>query len=317
MHRSSASMLFVAPAVILMIILLIAPIFVAATLSFTDYSLGNPDFNWVGLKNYLAMAKYSSYEKMFTSSLLYVIIVVPVSVALGLGAAMLISSLRFGGEAYKAIFFLPVMATLLAMAIVWEFTLDPIVGVINSYLGRGCDIGWWYQFITGAWAGADPLTSWYGHGCEEGFPLWIGDKDYALGTIAFIGIWQAFGFNMVLYLAGLTSVPRELYAAASMDGADSTWERFKLVTWPMLGPTHVFVITITSIRSFQVFDTVEALTRGGPSKSTYMMIYAMYEKGIKQNLVGIGSAITVVFLLFVLALTISQVYFVNRKVHYS
>lgn len=317
MHRSNASVWFVAPAIILMILLLIAPVFVAAALSFTDYSLGNTDFNWVGLKNYAALAKYSSYTKMFTASLTYVLVVVPVSVALGLGAAMLIASLRTGGEVYKAVFFLPVMATLLAMAIVWEFTLDPIVGVVNAYLTRGCDVGWWYNFITGAWLGLEPASSWYGYGCEEGFPLWIGDKRYALGTISFIGIWQAFGFNMVLYLAGLTAVPRELYAAAAMDGADSAWERFKLVTWPMLGPTHVFVITITSIRSFQVFDTVEALTRGGPSKSTFVMVYAMFEKGIKQNLVGMGSAITVVFLAFVLAITITQVYFVNRRVHYS
>ncbi len=317
MHSSRSSIWFVAPAVLLMVLLLIAPVFVAATLSFTDYNLGNADFNWVGFKNYAALAKYSAYKKMFSASLLYVIIVVPVSVALGLGAAMLISSLRFGGEAYKAIFFLPVMATLLAMAIVWEFTLDPIVGVVNSYLSSGCEVGWWYQFASGGWYGADPAASWYGYGCEEGFPLWIGDKDYALSTIAFIGIWQAFGFNMVLYLAGLTAVPRELYAAAAMDGADSAWERFKLVTWPMLGPTHVFVITINSIRSFQVFDTIEALTRGGPSKSTYVMVYAMFEKGIQQNLVGIGSTLTVVFLVFVLALTLMQVYFVNRRVHYS
>jgi len=147
--------------------------------------------------------------------------------------------------------------------------------------------------------------------------VWFGDRKYALGTIAFIGIWQAFGFNMVLYLAGLTAVPREFYRAAEMDGASSAWERFRLVTWPMLGPAHVFVVTITSIRSFQVFDTVEALTRGGPSKSTYVMVYAIFEKGVKQNLLGIGSAITIVFLAFVLVLTVTQVYFVNRRVHYS
>ena len=160
------------------------------------------------------------------------------------------------------------------------------------------------------------MQSWYGAACVDRFPIWLGDKRYALGTIAFIGIWQGFGFNMVLYLAGLTSVPRELYQAAHMDGADSAWERFKLVTWPMLGPTHVFVITISSIRSFQVFDTVEALTEGGPSKSTYVMVYAMFEKGVRQNLLGIGSAITIVFLAFVLVLTLIQVYFVNRRVHY-
>jgi multiple sugar transport system permease protein len=238
-------------------------------------------------------------------------------VLLGLGAALLISSIRFGGDFYKAIFFLPVMATLLAMAIVWEFTLDPIVGVLNEALRSGCSVGWLHSFLSGSWLGFSAADSWYGYGCDENFPVWLGDRKYALGTIGFIGIWQAFGFNMVLYLAGLTGVPRELYNAAEMDGASSAWERFKLVTWPMLGPTHVFVVTITSIRSFQVFDTVEALTRGGPSKSTYVMVYAMFEKGIRQNLVGIGSAITIVFLAFVLALTISQVYFVNRRVHYS
>ena len=209
------------------------------------------------------------------------------------------------------------MATLLAMAIVWEFTLDPVVGLVNKFLNDGCDVNWFYQLFTGSWLGFEPANSWYGNACADRMPNWLGNKKYALGAISFIGVWQAFGFNMVLYLAGLTSIPRDLYKAAEMDGAKSSWERFKLVTWPMLGPTHVFVITITSIRSFQVFDTVEALTRGGPSKSTYMMVYAMFEKGVKQNLVGIGSSLTIIFLLFVLVLTLTQVYFVNRRVHYS
>ncbi len=317
MNNTRASILFVAPAVLLMLIILIAPVFVAVTLSFTDYNLGNASFNWIGLDNYESLTKRTSYKKMFSASLTYVLIVVPVSVVLGLGSAMLISSLRFGSEIYKTVFFLPVMATLLAMAIAWEFTLDPIVGVLNHTLQSGCENKVAHALLTGSWLGFDPANTWYGEGCTGRFPLWLGDREYALSTIAFIGIWQAFGFNMVLYLAGLTSVPRELYSAAELDGADSAWERFKLVTWPMLGPTHVFVVTITSIRSFQVFDTVEALTEGGPSKSTFVMVYAMFEKGIKQNLVGIGSAITVVFLAFVLALTLIQVYFVNRRVHYS
>jgi multiple sugar transport system permease protein len=301
MGRSKAHYWFVGPAILLMLLLLIAPVVVAAALSMTDYSLGNSGFNWIGWENYEKLFTRRSYSKMFTASLTYVLLVVPISVALGLGSA---------------IFFLPVMATLLAMAIVWEFALNPIVGVVNDILRSGCDKSVIYGFLSGSWLGYDPLESWYGSACEKKFPLWLGDRKYALGTIAFIGIWQAFGFNMVLYLAGLTSVPRELYQAAQMDGADSAWERFKLVTWPMLGPTHVFVITISSIRSFQVFDTVEALTEGGPSKSTYVMIYAMFEKGVRQNLLGMGSAITIVFLIFVLILTLVQVYFVNRKVHY-
>jgi len=316
MGRSYAHVWFVAPAVILMAVILILPVFVAGILSFTDYNLGSPDFEWVGWKNYEALTKYSSYHKMFTASLTYVLVVVPSSVLLGLGAALLISSVRVGGDFYKAIFFLPVMATLLAMAIAWEFALDPIVGMVNGFLRSGCDVGWWHSLLTGSWLGLNPADSWYGNSCVERMPNWLGDKKYALSTIAFIGIWQAFGFNMVLYLAGLTGVPRDLYNAAEMDGANSAWDRFRLVTWPMLGPTHVFVVTITSIRSFQAFDTVEALTRGGPSKSTYLMVYAMFEKGVKQNLIGMGSAITIVFLAFVLMITLTQVYFINRRVHY-
>ena len=286
-----------------MVLILILPIAVAFFFSFTDYSLGNKSFNWVGVENYEKLIGKRSYNKMIYASVMYVIIVVPISIALGLGAALLINSIKYLGDFYKTIYFLPVMAALLAMAIVWEFTLHPTIGSINQSLSKLC--GTSFEFF---W--------WVKNGCAKSFPLWLGDKAYALPTICFIGIWQAFGFNMVLYLAGLTSVPRELYQAAEVDGAASSWSRFFLVTWPMLGPTTVFVVTITTIRSFQVFDTVEALTLGGPVKSTYVLMYAIFEKAIQQNLVGIGSAITVVFIIFVMFLTFFQRYAVEKRVHY-
>ncbi len=304
-HRTAAGYWFVLPAIILMIVILLVPVFIAAGLSFTNYSLGNTGFNWVGFENYERMVGRSTYKKMLWATATYVLIVVPVSVALGLGAAILIGSVRFGGDFYKTVYFLPVMAALLAMAIVWEFTLHPTIGVINDTFTSFCGWSWLH-----AW-------DWFARGCEDSFPLWLGNKHYAIWTICFIGIWQAFGFNMVLYLAGLTSIPRELYHAAEMDGARSAWDRFRLVTWPMLGPTTVFVVTITTIRSFQVFDTVEALTEGGPSRSTYVMMYALFEKGIRENLIGIGSAITIAFLGFVLVLTFLQHRLVDRKVHYQ
>ncbi len=305
MTRGRAHLWFIGPAVALMAIILILPIIVAIVLSFTNYSLGNDSFDWVGLKHYDRIFSRSSYQKMFTASFLYVIVVVPISIALGLGAALLIHSLKGWGEIYKTIYFLPVMAALLAMAIVWEFALHPTIGIINQTLEMGCDtpMEWW---------------GWYAKGCKDGFPLWLGEKQYAIWTVAFIGTWQAFGFNMVLYLAGLTSVPRDLYHAADMDGAKTGWQRFWLVTWPMLGPTTVFVVTITTIRSFQVFDTVEAFypQGGGPSKSVYVMMFAIYEKGIQQNLIGVGAAITVVFLGFIFLLTIAQRWLVERRTHY-
>jgi len=316
-YRANAGYWFVAPAIILMIVILIVPVGIAAFLSFTDYALGNQGFEWIGLKNYENIVTRSSYNKMIWASVTYVLVVVPVSIGLGLGAALLINSVKRFGDVYKTIYFLPVMAALLAMAIVWEFSLHPSLGMVNKTLTSLCG-SWVEGFFSWAWLPwADPANSWYAHGCKNGFPLWFGDKNYTMGTVAFIGIWQAFGFNMVLYLAGLTSVPRELYQAADMDGADTAWDRFRLVTWPMLGPTTVFVVTITTIRSFQVFDTVEAITDGGPSKSTYVMMYAIYEKGVQQNLMGVGSAITIAFLAFVLILTMGQRYLVERRVHYS
>ena len=306
MGRSRAHIWFVAPAIILMIVILIVPILVAAVLSFTDYSLGNDSFNWVGDKNYDRLFSRSSFQKMFTATFTYVLVVVPLAVGLGLGAALLINSVARFGDVYKTIYFLPVMAALLAMAIVWEFTLHPTVGLINKTLAGGC--GTWLEWF-----------AFFREGCARTFPLWLGDRDYAIWTVSFIGVWQGFGFNMVLYLAGLTSVPRELYHAAEMDGAKTGWDRFRLVTWPMLGPTTVFVVTITCIRSFQVFDTVEAFypQGGGPGKSVYVMMFAIFEKGVQQNLIGVGSAITVVFLGFVLMLTLAQRWLVERRVHYS
>ncbi len=306
MPRSFAHIWFVAPAVVLMIVILIAPIVVAATLSFTDYSLGNTTADWIGWKNYDRIVSRSSFQKMFVATFTYVAVVVPLAVGLGLGAALLINSLKRFGDFYKTIYFLPVMAALLAMAIVWEFTLHPTVGLVNETLAMGCGT-------------ALEAIPFFAQGCARNFPLWLGDKDYAIWTVAFIGVWQGFGFNMVLYLAGLTSVPRELYHAAEMDGARSGWERFRLVTWPMLGPTTVFVVTITCIRSFQVFDTVEAFypQGGGPSKSVYVMMFAIFEKGIQQNLMGLGSAVTIIFLVFVLFLTLIQRWLVERRVHYA
>ncbi|MEP0521015.1 MAG: sugar ABC transporter permease [Hyphomicrobiales bacterium] len=297
---------FVSPALALMLLILVLPIVIAAGLSFTDYSLGGSNPHWVGLENYENIFTRSTYQKMFVATFTYVGVVVPLSVGLGLGAALLINSVKRFGDVYKTIYFLPVMAALLAMAIVWEFALHPTIGIVNKTLAMGCGT------VLENW-------TWYATSCAKTFPLWLTDRDYAIWTVAFIGIWQGFGFNMVLYLAGLTSVPRELYHAAEMDGAYSSWEKFRLVTWPMLGPTTVFVVTITCIRSFQVFDTVEAFypQGGGPSKSVYVMMFAIYEKAIQQNLMGVGAAITVLFLGFVMCLTLIQRWLVERKVHYA
>jgi multiple sugar transport system permease protein len=122
---------------------------------------------------------------------------------------------------------------------------------------------------------------------------------------------------MVLFLAGLKSIPKELYEAASVDGVDSAWERFRRVTWPMLGPALVFVVSVTAIRSFQVFDTVSVLTDGGPNKSTSVLLYQMYQEGFSFLRSAYAAAITCVFLAFVLLLTMLQVKVLERRAHYG
>ncbi|WP_299963508.1 sugar ABC transporter permease [uncultured Roseobacter sp.] len=305
MAQSRAYIWFIAPALILMFVILLIPILIAGGLSMTDYSLGNSGASFVGWENYERIFSRSQYEKMFGATFRYVFVVVPLTVGLGLGAALLIHSLGRFGDLYKTIYFLPVMAALIAMAIVWEFAFHPTIGIVNATLERGCGT------ILEHW-------NWYAQGCERTFPLWLNDRDYAIWTVSFIGVWQGFGFNMVLYLAGLASIPPSLYDAAEMDGATRGWDRFQLVTWPLLGPTTVFVVTISFIRSFQVFDMVEAFypQGGGPSKSVYVMMFAIYEKGIQQNLMGIGAAITVIFLGFVMILTLIQRWLVERRTHY-
>jgi len=289
MRQSATAYALCMPAVALMVTLLIGPILAVVALSVTDYQLGAQTMAFIGLDNYAEMFADRVFRTSLINTLLYVGTVVPGSVALGLGIALLIEAGDSGKAFYRAVYFLPVMATLIAMAIVWEFMLHPQFGLANLALKA---------------VGLTPQN-------------WLTDGDLALWVLAVIGIWQAVGFNMVLFLAGIVSIPRFLYDAAEMDGVPSAWERFRLVTWPMLGPVMLFVVVITSIRSFQVFDTVHVLTKGGPNKATEVLLYTMYAEGFEFFRSGYAAAITVVFLGFVLALTLVKIRFLDRQVHYQ
>nr|WP_275188627.1 sugar ABC transporter permease [Bradyrhizobium sp. CSA112] len=287
--RSRAAYALAAPALILMLMMLLGPLAGVIALSLTDYQLGAPSFSWIGLSNYQEMFADRVFWISLKNTLTYVAIVVPGAVALGLGVALLIQSGTGLRSLYRTVYFLPVMATLIAMAIVWEFMLHPQFGLVNGLLRA---------------AGLQ------GHS-------WLQDRDTALYSLCVIGIWQATGFNMVLFLAGLVSIPKHLYDAAEIDGAESAWARFRLVTWPMLAPVTLFVVAISAIRSFQVFDTVQVLTKGGPSKSSEVLIYTMYTEGFEFFRSGYGAAVTVVFLGFVLSLTLLKSVLGRREVHYA
>jgi multiple sugar transport system permease protein len=289
LRRPLTALTLLLPAMALMAVLLIGPVIAVLMMSLTDYQLGAPSWSFIGLDNYYELYGDRVFWTSLINTFVYVTIVVPASMALGLGIALLIESGTSLRGFYRSIFFIPVMATLIAMAISWEYMLHPQFGLINLMLK------------------------------SLGLPAqaWLSNPELALPTIAAIGVWQLFGFNMVLFLAGLVSIPPHLYEAAVMDGARSSWSRFWLVTWPMLSPVTMFVAIICAIRSFQVFDTVHVLTKGGPSKATEVLLYSMYSEGFEFFRSGLAAAIAVVFLAFVLLLTVLKARVIEKKVHYA
>jgi len=284
MNNRGSVLLLTAPAILLMVVFLIGPLLAVVALSFTNYQLGAPSLSFVGIANYLEMTEDETVRTSLANTLIYVAVVVPVSVGLGLGAALLIESDPSLRGFYRAAYFLPVMATLIAMAIVWEFVLDPRFGAVNMLIKA---LGW------------KPVD-------------FLHDRKVVLFTLCGIGVWQSVGFNMVLFMAGLTAVPRELYEAAAMDGAGRGVERFRLVTWPMLGPVTLFTVVITAIRAFQVFDTVKVLTDGGPNKASEVLLHTIYAEAFNFFRNGYAAALVVVFLGFIVALSAVRLFVLGR-----
>ncbi|HSI01011.1 MAG TPA: sugar ABC transporter permease [Reyranella sp.] len=284
MNNRGSVLLLTAPAILLMVVFLIGPLLAVVALSFTNYQLGAPSLSFIGIANYLEMTEDETVRISLANTLVYVAIVVPASVGLGLGAALLIEADPSLRGFYRASYFLPVMATLIAMAIVWEFVLDPRFGVVNMVIKA---LGW------------KPVD-------------FLHDRKVVLFTLCGIGVWQSVGFNMVLFMAGLTAVPRELYEAAAMDGAGRGVERFRLVTWPMLGPVTLFTVVITAIRAFQVFDTVKVLTDGGPNKASEVLLHTIYAEAFNFFRNGYAAALVVVFLGFIMALSAVRLFVLGR-----
>ncbi|MFC4167907.1 carbohydrate ABC transporter permease [Teichococcus aestuarii] len=277
------------PAVLAYLVLLLLPTLAAILLAFTDYELGAPAFAWIGLDNFAELLRDRGFAQALRNTVFYVAVVTPGSILGALALALLIEAGTRGRTLFRAVFFLPVVSLTVAMASAWQYLLHPSIGPLNAVLRQ---------------VGIDG-------------PAWLSSSDTVMWSLAAIGIWENLGFNLVLFLAGLTAIPREMYAAAEVDGAPSAWERFRLVTWPMLGPTTLFVLTITMIRSVRVFDTVKVLTQGGPNRASEVLLHAMYLEGFTYFRLGYSAAITLVFLAIVLALMWLQTRVLDKRVHYG
>ena len=279
--------LFALPAVVLLIALILAPLVCLFVLSFTDYEIGAVEIEWLGLKNFEKALADPVFRRAIGNTLFYVAIVLPGGVLFGLLAALLIHSRIRTRSLYEVVYFLPVTATMIAMATVWQFLLHPRLGPVNAVIKS---LGY----------------------SEQAF---ISNPSLLIPTLAAIGLWQVIGFNMVLFIAGLSAIPRDLYDAAEVDGAGGPVNRFLTVTWPLLAPTTMFVAVTTSITAFKVFDTVAALTQG--KDGSEVLLYAIYLEGFQYFKIGYAAALTVIFLGFMLLFSVVQAVQMDRRVHYS
>jgi len=278
-----------APAGILATILLFMPVLAVAVMSLTDWQFGAVSLHWVGLDNYAELWSDAVFRKSVANTLVYLGVVTAGSVFLGLGLALLIESDKAGRSFYRTAFFMPTASTLIAMAVVWEFLLHPSAGLVNYLLAQ---------------VGMSPQN-------------WLSDRKLALYALAAIGIWQMSGLALVFFLAGLQSISRDVRDAAALDGMEHPFDRFRHVTWPLLGPTTLFVITVCAIRALQVFDTVHVLTQGGPNKATEVLLHTIYTEGFSFFRMGYASAMTVVFIGGIFLLTQIQQTALERRTHYA
>lgn len=272
---------FLAPALAAILLFFFLPVLAALLLSFTDfdiYALGNPDhLRFIGLQNYTQLLQNPLFWTALGNTLYFVLVGGPLSVAVSLGAALLINSklVRFKGL-FRTAFFMPVVTTLVAVAVVWRYLFHPNYGFLNYCLG---------------FLGIAPVD-------------WLGDPRWAMPAIILMSVWKNFGYNMIIFIAGLYSIPEQLYEAARIDGANGL-QQFRYVTLPMLAPTFAFVAIITMIGYFQLFAEPYVMTQGGPSNSTLSIVLMMYEEGFRWW--NMGQASAVAFILFVIILAVTWI----------
>jgi multiple sugar transport system permease protein len=278
--------LFALPAALLLVLTYIIPMIVLAVFSVTDYQLGALSTSFVGLENFRKAFADPVFMRALFNTVLYAVIVIPAGVFLALGIALLVYNRKRSRAFWEVAYFLPVTATLVAMATVFQFLLHPSLGPVNAAI---------------KWLGFEPVS-------------FLSNPVLLIPTMAIIGIWQVLGFNMVLFLSGLTAIPKDLHEAARLDGAKNPIDRFLTVTWPMLGPTTMFVVVTTSISAFKVFETVAVLTKG--RSGSEVLLYAIYLEGFEYSNTGYAAALTLIFLAIVLILSIGQTLHMDRKVHY-
>jgi multiple sugar transport system permease protein len=275
---------FIGPLLIGLVMLTLIPILASLIFSFSDWNLVQSfdQMRFVGVDNYTKLLADPVFITSLKNNLIFML-TVPVTLAISLLLAVIINKHIYMKSWFKVVFFMPYISSVVAVAIVFQVIFHPTDGPVNQLL-----------MAIGV---SNP-------------PLWLADIKVALYSVMGIIVWIGIGYNMIVYMAGLQSIPSDLYEAADIDGA-SPRQKFFAITVPMLSPTTFFLLVTGVIGSFKVFDLIAVLTEGGPSNSTNVMVYYLYEQGFENLKTGYSSAISVILLLCVLVITLFQ--FLGQK----
>ncbi len=271
---------FIAPNFIGFAVFTLGPILFAFVLAFMSWDGNNP-IHFVGLGNFIKLGEDSRFKVAFINTIVYCAVTVPLTLSAALLLAIVLNQKIIGRNFFRTISFFPYVASLVAVAAVWNMIFSPGAGIVNvalNYLGVA----------------------------KENLPRWAADAKWAMLTVVLFSVWKSMGYYMVIYLAGLQGIPGELYEASGLDGANM-WQKFRFITWPQLKPTTFFVIIILVINSFKVYDQVYMITQGGPGTSTLVMVYHIYQTAfVTSSNYGYASAISMVLFAMVLLVTLIQ-----------
>jgi multiple sugar transport system permease protein len=280
--------LYVLPTLLGLLLFSAGAVAVSFFLSFTQWDIVSPP-EWVWLDNYINLWQSDLFWEVFGNTLYFIVLAVPLSVVSSLALALVANTGLRGITFFRTAYFLPVVSSMIAVALVWSWIFNPEYGLLNTLL----------QLLFGIRG-----------------PAWLDSTAWALPAMVIVTVWKGLGYSMVIFLAGLQNIPQDLYSAATIDGA-GVWKRFRHITLPMLSPTTFFVLVITLINSFQVFEQTYVLTKGGPANSTLTMSYYIYQNAFQFFQMGKAAALSYVLFALVFGVTLIQFRVQRRWVFYG
>ncbi len=271
-NQEAAGYLFVLPALVGTFVFIIIPIFCSFGLSFTKWDLLNP-IEFAGLENYKSVFTEQAFTKILVNTFIYATSTTIFGVLIPLILAYILNNKIRGSEFFKTAYFLPFITPMIVIGIVWEWIFDPNIGILNKFLNLHIN--------------------------------WLYDTNFAMPALIIVSVWKLIGYNMVIFLSGMSTLSSDVTEASKIDGANEI-ESFWYITIPMLSPTIFFVVIITAISSFQVFDLIYVMTQGGPLDSTNVLVYSIYKNAFEYFNIGKASALAYVLFGIILILSLFQ-----------